>query len=167
MGSLSCTVIHNRMLCAVQQRSGVGVTQQISSVSILFPIPRIIKARVTCWISHSYLTGVCNHIRPIWMWLKWDSRHIYKIRNFLNREFISSPDSNIQICWYFIHPEHPSSGISLFMCPANERSRYIVTTSLPSGHTPVQKTSSRHVFKTYKTLTQMTSIRPKIRRLGD
>ena len=36
-----------------------------------------------------------------------------------------------------------------------------------SGRTPVPKTSSRHVFKTSKALTQKTSIRPKIRRLGE
>ena len=40
--------------------------------------------------------------------------------------------------------------------------------STPSRHTPGPKTSSRHIsVKTSKTLTQKTSIRPKIRRLGD
>ena len=38
---------------------------------------------------------------------------------------------------------------------------------LPSRHTPVPKTSSRHVCKTPKTLSQRTSIKPKITRLGD
>ena len=39
--------------------------------------------------------------------------------------------------------------------------------SPPSWHTPVPKTSSRHVFKTSKTLNQKTSIGHKIKRLDD
>ena len=37
---------------------------------------------------------------------------------------------------------------------------------VPSGQSPVPKTSSRHVFKTSKTLIQKTSIRPKLDVLG-
>ena len=43
----------------------------------------------------------------------------------------------------------------------------VLQTDTPSGHTPVPKTFSRHAFKTSKTLTQKTSIRPKIRRIED
>ena len=47
------------------------------------------------------------------------------------------------------------------------KTRFLLEVTQPSGHTSVAQTSLGHVFKTSKTLTQKTSIRLTIRRVGD